>query len=203
MYYGQFDTDEVIEKLFPKGYIGNCVEVGAYDGIKGSNTLFFEDSGWNCLCVEPIHKQYLKCKQNRIHAVNFACDCYIGLDSFTVFDIGESHINSSLSSLRTDPRLLESHSNLINKIEIEKVHVDTLTNILYRQKWPKNIDFVSIDTEGTELNVLRGIDFDVFKIKFLVVENNFDDKDITDYLKDFKYKKIDRYRINDFYELQA
>jgi len=53
LYYGQWHTDKIIESYFPNQKYGICIEVGAANGIKGSNTKYFENLGWNVLCIEP------------------------------------------------------------------------------------------------------------------------------------------------------
>ena len=63
----------------------------------------------------------------------------------------------------------------------------------------KNIDFISIDTENTELDVLKGIDLNVYNVKLFVVENNYDEPFCEDYLKQYGYRKINRIAVNDFY----
>ena len=62
MFYGQFLEDKYLSKFFDKEYKGTCVDVGAYDGISGSNSYFFEKNGWDCLCIEPVPESFNKCK---------------------------------------------------------------------------------------------------------------------------------------------
>jgi len=62
-----------------------------------------------------------------------------------------------------------------------------------------SVDFVSIDTEGTELNVLKGFDLVKYNPKVLLIENNYNDTDVEEYLKDFGYIKVKRNYVNDFY----
>ena len=45
-FFGQWQTDKIIKSYFPENYKGVCVEVGAADGIKGSNSLYFEQRNW-------------------------------------------------------------------------------------------------------------------------------------------------------------
>ena len=63
----------------------------------------------------------------------------------------------------------------------------------------KKSNFISIDTEGTELDVLKGLNLDKWDISLLVVENNFEDSNISDYLLTQGYYKDARWKINDFY----
>lgn len=204
-YFGQWETDRVIEKYFPKNHIGKCVEVGAANGVKGSNTLYFEKKGWDVLCIEPnvAHKESLE--KYRKFVRYFACSNSEGQFPLKVFKVGENNIMTSLTSLSPDERLLESHKDIINESYTIDVQVDTLTSILLKhtENTPlhntKKIDFISIDTEGTEIDVLKGFDFESFDVFLFVVENNYDDKDIEDFMIEKGYKKVERYKINDFY----
>ena len=199
VWYGQKETDKYIAEYFPKGYIGNCVEVGVADGQKGSNTLYFEEAGWDALCIDPIPSHVEAAKKIRKNVVEFACGASGGEQDFYVFDIGDNNILSSLSGLEPDPKLLVSHGHLINKCSTIEVNVRTLGFILSNSGWPSEIDFISIDTEGTELDVLKGINFAMTDIKLLVVENNHNEPEIEGYLKCLGWKKDQRYFVNDFY----
>jgi hypothetical protein len=61
------------------------------------------------------------------------------------------------------------------------------------------IDFISVDTEGTEIDVLKGFDFEKFDVKLFVVENNYEDSDIEEFMLTKGYVKDQRYKINEFY----
>ena len=121
----------------------------------------------------------------------------------TVFDVGERNIMSSLTSLKPDERLVEAHEHIINESYKVEVEVETLPNILEIAGYPTKIDFISVDTEGTELDVLKGFDFDKYDVTLFVVENNYDDKEIGDYMLSKGYVRDQRYKINDFYIRQT
>ena len=63
----------------------------------------------------------------------------------------------------------------------------------------EKIDFLSIDTEGTELEVLMGFDINRWKPRLFVIENNFGESKFSDYLRDFGYKFSQRIGVNDFF----
>ena len=68
-YYAQFGNDKLIEKYFEDDYIGGCIDIGANNGIYLSNTKYFEDKGWYCLCIEPNKSYYndlLKYRKNSL-----------------------------------------------------------------------------------------------------------------------------------------
>ena len=204
-YYGQWQTDKIIEEYFEYGYSGVCIEVGAANGVKGSNTFYFEKKGWKTLCIEPNPKYKEEIEKYRKLVRYFACGSESKETEMTIFEVGEKNIMSSLSSISPDERLVNDHINIINnkyKINVQQL---TLNQILENEvtntefEKIKYFDFISIDTEGTEIEVLKGIDFNKYQIKLLVVENNYNDNTIESYLESFGYYKDRRYKINDFY----
>ena len=201
VYYGQHLEDKFIETLFPNVSNGVCIEVGAYDGISLSNTLLFEKKGWRALCIEPISTAFEKCKNIRKECIQ--C-CISERDTeerlFTIF-----HLNDNLcaiSSLEPDQRLIESHKHLITNTSSCMVKVRSLNSLFQEINFPKNIDFISIDTENTELDVLKGIDLNVYNVKLFVIENNFNEPFCEEYLSQYGYKKINRVAVNDFFMKQ-
>jgi FkbM family methyltransferase len=198
MFFGQHLEDEFINFIFSNIEKGVCIDVGAYDGINGSNTYFFEQKGWDCLCIEPIPDSFNKC--NKVRKRTVKC-CISNTDKpdteFTVFALG--HNLSAISSLIPDERLIESHKHLITDTSKISVSVRSLTSLLDEIGFNKTIDFISIDTENTELDVLKGIDFYKYDIKMLVIENNFNEPFCENYLLNCGYIKIKRIAVNDFY----
>jgi FkbM family methyltransferase len=197
-YYSQHGEDKYIESLFRGKKQGVCIEVGAYDGITLSNTLHFEQKGWSALCVEPIPSAFDKCKTIRKNC--YQC-CISESDTsdkeFTIF-----HLNDNLcaiSSLEPDQRLITSHKHLITKVTSCIVKVRSLNSLLAELKFPTAIDFISIDTENTELDVLKGIDLNIYDVKLFVIENNYNEPFCNDYLTKYGYEKINRIAVNDFY----
>ena len=200
-YYGQFSTDVLIETYFPNKEEGVCIEVGAADGVKGSNTLYFEEMGWHALCIEPIPMYYHRACKVREHVVNCACGSVDDISQdFTIFNIGDRYIESSLSSLSPDYRLVKEYEHLINSESIITVETRTLDHILEQNNIDTHINFISIDTEGTELDVLHGLDLNRWDVDLLVIENNYEDRtEIRDYLENEGYKRDSRWMVNEFF----
>ena len=204
-YFGQWETDKIIEKYFLEMTSGFCIEVGAANGIKGSNTYYFEKKGWNTLCIEPNIEFSESLEKYRKLTRFYACSHENKKDTLKIFRVGERNIMTSVTSLSPDRRLVESHKELINETYEREVEVLTLTKILKEKvegtpfENIKKIDFISVDTEGTELDVLKGFDFEQFDVKLFVIENNYEDKEIELFMQSKGYKKDLRYKINDFY----
>lgn len=199
-YYGQFypPTDEIIEQYFPKEYIGVAVEIGAAQGIAASNTLHFEQLGWKCLCIEPNLRLYKQLIMNRQHVLNYAISDR-NEDNVDFYAVGFDGDETAVSSLHLNQGLMEqeksTHRNAI--VRTVKVNIRTLDFCL--KDFSPTIDFVSIDTEGTELDVLKGFSISKYQPKLLIIENNFETPDIEEYLSHFGYIKTARHEINDFY----
>ena len=202
-YYGQFLEDKIIEEYFDDDYIGGCIDIGSIDGINMNNTKYFEDKGWYNLCVEPNPDFFKDLKNNRKNVIDFAISNFNeDLIDFTAVSFDDNQQNElSISSLNIDNRLVErfvkAGCNL--KYRNIKVSVRTLDYCIENYYKCEKIDFINIDTEGTELEVLKGFDINRWQPKLIVVENNFNDIEIENYLKSFGYIKDKRLEVNDFY----
>lgn len=199
MFYSQFGQDKYFSELFKDNYKGVCIEIGAYDGIVGSNTLHFENKGWECLCIEANYDAYLKCKKLRKNTLNYCVSNENNDNSiFTIFNLKDKN-QSAISSLKPDLRLIQSHTDYIIDSVEQNVKSRTLTTILNNINFSRDIDFISIDTENTEIDVLNGIDFEYYNIKYLLIENNYNEDICKNYLLDKGYKKINRIAVDDIY----
>ena len=197
-YYGQHQEYIFIKKVFPTLTNGVCIEVGAYDGVSLSNTKHFEEIGWRSLCIEPIPSAFEKCKISRKECYQ----CCISENDYNDKEFTIFHLNENLcaiSSLEPDKRLIDSHSHLITDTTKIMVKVRSLNSLLSELNFPKDIDFISIDTENTELDVLKGIDLNVYNVKLFVIENNYNEPFCKDYLSQYGYEKICRIAVNDFF----
>ena len=173
--YSQHGESSYLQTLFPPNYIGVAVEVGAYNGISGSNTYLFEKKGWKCMCIEPVPEEFEKCKNVRQLSLQYAVSNENKEDvTFTVFTLTGNN-KSAISGLVPDERLISSHNHLIQNKEEIKVKCKTLTSILDENNFPTNLDIVSIDTENTELDVLKGFDLNKYNVKVFVIENNYNE----------------------------
>jgi len=177
-YYSQCGQDKwVIEKLFPDKKKGTFVDIGANDGITFSNTYLLEEMGWNGLAVEPIPSLYEKLAKNRQSiTVNGCVAPRSGKGRFRVVT-GYSEMLSGLVD-EYDPRHIEriereldSHGGEYKDIEVNCYNFNELleSNGIFQ------VDFLSIDVEGAEYEILNSIEFDRIQISVICVENNYSD----------------------------
>ena len=95
-------------------------------------------------------------------------------------------VNSKKHALEGEKYLLKNE-----KVEEFWVNTKTLNDIFYEVNTPKLIDFLSLDVEGSELEVLNGIDFTVYNFKFILVESR-DDDEIIKYLDNKNYSFLEK-----------
>jgi|JTFP01.1.fsa_nt_gb FkbM family methyltransferase len=161
---------------------GFFVELGANNGYNQSNTFHLEYlKNWKGILIEGIPELYNMCKYIRINSIveNYACVS----DGFKQKEIMMRY--AGLMSIVTGALKSEEKDDLhikkglkcqnINKEYIVKVRTSTLTNILKKHNVCK-IDFLSLDVEGFELQVLKGFDVKKFKPTFICIEANFFDE---------------------------
>lgn len=149
---------------------GYFVEFGAYDGTSHSNTKLLEDRfGWTGLLVEPNPDMADALIDSRSVSVDRRC----------VWDVTGETVDLLLSD---DPELAtvvahavpDLHTTARQATAVRTVSVPTvsLNDLLDEYHAPDAIDFMSVDTEGTELRILRAFDFARRKPRLVAVEHN-------------------------------
>lgn len=204
-FYSQYQQDKwLYENHFKDKKDGVFLEIGADDGIDKSNTKFFEDIGWKGMCIEPSPKRFLLLENNR----NCICENYAISDTIgevEFMDIsgwgkGLSGIVEKYNQQHKRRIELEVRHPENKGSEIVRVKTELLNNLLEKHQL-NQIDFCTIDTEGGEYDILKTIDFDKYNIKIILVENNYNDKEVFKFLSKKGYKKIHKLYIDDVYIL--
>lgn len=157
--YSQNNEEEIILKYFGD-FIGTFIDIGANDGITLSNTRALAERGWNGVCVEPSPKAFDKLRYNIM--------MFSGVYAYP-FALG--HTNKELTFYESSSLLKKDDIGLVSTFhhqEMErfksvcnytpiKVKCFRWKTFLNRLKY-KKFDFISIDVEGSELDVLPQID---------------------------------------------
>lgn len=168
----------VYEHFFPLLKEGIFVDIGAHDGVSLSNTYFFEKAlGWKGICIEPIPEVFAELKKNRNAACIQGCiSTSLGKKEFLRIQ-GKTEMLSGLIDAY-DPKHVE---RIQREIALEHDSTQTilvdcyLFNDLMQMHGIEKINFLSLDTEGGELEILQSIDFSRFEIDVIAVENNYND----------------------------
>lgn len=177
-FHGQLGQDELVYNHFFKGRPGKgtFLEVGASDGVQFSNTLFFErELGWRGMCVEANPADYeLLCQNRRSINVFGAAYDRQGVVSFRC-NTGRtkqlSGVEESYHPLHAQ-RIASELQEWGGSTRLTTVPCFTLTDTLLAHDMPV-VDYMSLDVEGAEMRVLRGIDFDRITVKVMTIEDNY------------------------------
>lgn len=173
-FFSQSGQDKVIKNhFFPNKKNGFFLEIGAYDGIEGSNCFHFEKFlNWNGIAFEPSKVQYEKLKNNRnCKILNKAMSNSIVEVDFVEVIEGLTQMSGIKNENYTAEKIIKKNSQ--SKTEISKIITTTFDQEVSSDQ---EIDYLSIDIEGGELSVLETIDFEKYIIKVVSVENNLPDK---------------------------
>ena len=166
-HFAQLDQDAWIESLFPTGYKGYFVDIGAATGKHISNSYHLEvNLGWNGICVEPNPQSYAELKVVRkCSSFNLAIADRTGTAKFTLK--GEmSQIVFENDAENLDIFGGGPSGNIIDD------EVITPSELLRRADAPQVIDYLSLDTEGNERYILSIFPFHNYKVKAITVEHN-------------------------------
>lgn len=174
---------------------GFFVELGAWDGYHASNTLFLERyARWSGVLIEPGETGYSRLIRNRnAHCSNDLCSNVRGNVPFmevggnlpwqsgTRSGIVNEHSGKVIGWMKTPPK-----TRLAKK----------LTDVLIGFSAPRFIDYLSLDVEGHEPEVLEGLDFKWFQIKCMSIENNRE-ADLKKILEPLGYKQVKKFSDKD------
>jgi len=183
--FSQFGEDLLVWKYFSNKRDGFFVEVGANEPEYLSQTFLLERNGWRGILVEP---QSTCCEQLRrirpeAHIFQAACGA-------------PEQKGKALLQLNHQGSKL---SKLITAGEYEEVQVMTLDDILEQVPHPR-IDFLSIDVEGSELQVLRGFDILKHSPRLMLIEDNIANRlKVHWHIKRHGYQLVKRTGCNNWY----
>lgn len=153
---------------------GNCVEFGAADGFNGSNTYLLESYNWSRLLSEPNPQWHEELFHNvDTGIVSKKC---IHWESGKKIPFVSVSKDKQLSTIRdfmnSDYNSKIRHSQINSEFMVETI---TLYDFLNLYEWYKEIDYISVDTEGTELLILEKFfqENDGYKVKMFTIEHNY------------------------------
>jgi FkbM family methyltransferase len=167
---------------------GFFVEFGATNGLGLSNTYLLEkDFGWTGILCEPAKEWQADLAHNRSCAIDTRC--VYSLTGETV-----QFSETSIRELSTISKYMKSDSNRLIRKRAASYEVETVTleDLLSTHNAPSYIDFLSIDTEGSEYEILKGFNFSKYSFGLICVEHNFTSnrKRINELLTDNGYSQV-------------
>ena len=199
----QHGEDIILWNFFKRKESGFFIEVGAFDGDQDSNTYAFEKLGWKGILIEAGQGQYKECLSNRpgskvIHAAVGGPDAKGTITFHQV--TGNEEWGGMLSYLQADERQswrVNRIGTAINKVEVPYRSLNDILETCDLEP----IDFITIDVEGGELDVLKGFDINKYSPRVIVVENNNRHQlnRTEEYLRSFDFQLRFSAGCNDFY----
>jgi FkbM family methyltransferase len=173
---------------------GYFVDVGAYDGIKYSNTWGLAKAGWSGLCVEPVDEQYRRCITN--HARHKGVKCIktcIGNQEGTI----PFYVSDMYSTYNVKQMDLRKH--LYQDVRQTTSPIIPLDKALENNEVKPRFEVLSVDVEGAEVGVLKSFSIDHWQPEICIIEAHerhpnpdmrFNAPFINEYFESAGYKKV-------------
>jgi FkbM family methyltransferase len=165
--YAQEGEDLVLARLLEAGKQGFYVDVGAHHPTRFSNTCFFYELGWRGINIEPAPDAVVQFDKLRPRDINLGLGVAEAAGELTYYVFDEAALNTFDQRLKHERETRTPY----RVVGTTKIRVDRLDRIL-QQYLPagQTIDFMSIDVEGLDLQVLRSNDWSAYRPGFLLVE---------------------------------
>ncbi|MDP2430959.1 MAG: FkbM family methyltransferase [Pseudomonadota bacterium] len=195
----QNGEDRWLDEFFAHKRGGYFVDVGAYDGVDLSNSYHFEQIGWSGILAEPDPDNAAHCRASRPGSRTFQCAVVGSADT------REITFHKAVSGVFSTTHLTEQHAQRLagmgQNTDTLTVPARTLDSLLIEAGSGK-VDFVSIDVEGGELDVLAGFDIRRWNPDIVVIESNTKYRlpAIRDYFVRNGYAYLHSIDVNDFYQ---
>jgi len=198
-FFSQAGQDKFVnDSYFRSMNNGFFVEIGAYNGIDGSNCYFFEKFlNWSGIAIEPSPTQFLALQKNR------KCKCVNKAvakktEKIEFIDVIKGYTQMSGINNSSYQKTLEIiNKDLRTVLDKKIIEAATFSEIV---EYNYLIDYLSIDVEGGEMDILESIDFDLYKIKVLSIENNYPNEiNYEKYPSDKGFCYIDSVGVDEIY----
>jgi FkbM family methyltransferase len=190
IFYSQFGEDILINRIFPEKTDGFYVDVGAYHPWRYSNTYLLHKKGWRGINIEPDVNGFALFNKYRKKDINLR----VGVSN----QRGElPYYVSARTSCSTfsleQKQLMEKKGPKFRFIRTEKVLCLPLREIFRRHLVQKEIDLLNIDVEGLGLEVLVSNDWNSYKPRVIVIEDDFFNIDHPERSKIFTFLRDQSY----------
>jgi FkbM family methyltransferase len=194
--YAQNREDLVLAGFFDRGYQGFYIDVGANDPEVDSVTKIFYQNGWNGLNIEPIKSHFLALQKQRKKDINENIGIATKKGTLKLREYSGSGLSTFSEFMKREHQ--ENPTGFTESYEDYEVPVEPLKTVLARNKITK-IDFMKVDVEGYEYDVLASNDWDKYRPKVLCIEANHIDKDWRPLLTNSGYKLEFFDGLNEYY----
>jgi hypothetical protein len=142
---------------------GFFLELGAFHPVDLSNTYLLEKNGWRGISVDPFPSGDWGTRPNTTLVTSVVTGDGRDIDFIKADELGgiEEHVGCHRNKVMGKPKV--------------RLPSKTPTQILEECNAPMDIDYISLDTEGSELEILQAFPFDKYNVKALTVEHNYEE----------------------------
>jgi FkbM family methyltransferase len=195
----QLRQDLFVLSVFGFKENGYFVEFGATDGVKLSNThLLATRFHWKGILAEPARIWHSALKSNRSASIETDCVWHTTGETLLFNEVHDKLHSGELSTIdqfsdRDQHRSARAQAN--TKYEVTTI---SLEDMLIKHGAPKQIDYLSIDTEGSEFEILNSFNFNEYDIKIITCEHNYTElrEKVHDLLSENGYvRKLSEYSL--------
>lgn len=164
--FSQHGEDTFILEFYGRRRQGTYLDVGASHPFKISNTYLLYRMGWRGVTVEPIPRLWRKHRLWRAEDVQLNCGVGATSGALTFFELTPG-VESTFNQDLAETRIKTGHARLVRRYNVQVV---TLNDICEQYFSDRDLDLLSVDTEGCDLQVLRGMEWSSFRPSLVVVE---------------------------------
>ena len=163
IHFGQFGEDLSIARLFNGEVEGFYVDVGCYHPVKHSNTFRLYKAGWRGINIDVDSIKVELFQTARPHDINVVTAIGNQTGTTTYHSKGIYSLKSTLSA---------EFAGNSSTYKLKTTPIDTLDNVIGKTKFKFcPIDFLSVDAEGYDLEVLKSLNFEIYRPRLVAVES--------------------------------
>jgi len=184
--YSQSEEEQYIIEYFNKIGVknGNLLDIGAYNPETFSNSRQLIKNGWSAILVEPspscfnsIESFYLD--NNKVECLNVAIGKNSGMINF---------YDSAGAVATTSKEHYDKWKNY--QKDFKEIKVPCITFLELYKMFPLEYDFISIDAEGSDYDILQQINLNETKTNLICIEFTYKGKEIYDYIESFNFELL-------------
>lgn len=205
--FSQEGEDLIIDKILNYKKKGFYIDIGAHHPIKYSNTYIFYKRGWNGINIDAMPDSMNEFKKIRPKDKNIQAAISNENTNVTFYIFNEPALNT-LNSEEAKSKDNKNGYRIVKEIKVDTIKLSELLAIQMENN--QEIDFMSIDTEGNDLNVLKSNDWEKYRPNLIMVEDlkfknleDYNQSEIFNYMKSLNYSIVAKTINTVFYQLNV
>ena len=203
--YGQDGEDLIINRLLENQPLGFYVDVGAHHPVRFSNTYLFYQRGWYGINIDAMPGSMARFRKVRPRDINIECGVAGSAGRLMYYRFNEPALNT-FDVLEAE-RKSKPPYRVTDTVEVAVERLDALLERYLPRG--QQIDFLSVDVEGKDEEVLRSNDWSRFRPRFILAETlrtdmlNMDKCPVVQFLQSVGYKPVCKAYNTSFFALEV